>query len=81
MVWTRWGREEFLAWYEKSKSHVFHNKNVIEAYQDDVTVLQDCRVFRREFLQIRNIEVFLESLKIASACNKVFRRKYLSLTL
>ena len=71
-------REEFLAWYEARKSRPFHNKQVFEAYcQDDVTVLrQACRVFRREFLQIENIEVFLESLTIASACNKVLRRKF-----
>ena len=51
----------------------------LQAYcQDDVTVLrQACRVFRREFLQIGNIEVFLESVTIASACNKVLRRKCL----
>ena len=72
-------REEFLAWYEAHKSQPFHNKQVLETYcQDDVTVLrQACRVFRREFLQIGNIEVFLESLTIASACNKVLRRKFL----
>jgi hypothetical protein len=72
-------REEFLAWYEARKSRLFHNKQVLEAYcQNDVTVLrQACRVFRRKFLQIGNIEVFLESLTIASACNKVLRRKFL----
>jgi hypothetical protein len=65
--------------YETRKSRLFHNKQVLEAYcQDDVTVLrQVCRVFRREFLLIGNIEVFLESLTIASACNKVLRRMFL----
>ena len=49
---------------------------VLESYcQDEVTVLrQACRVFRREFLQIGNIEVILESLTIASGCNKLRRR-------
>ena len=63
--------------YEARKSEVFHNKHVLEPYyQDVVTVLQQaCRVFCREFLHIGNIEVFLESLTIASACNKVLRRK------
>jgi hypothetical protein len=72
-------REEFVAWYETRKSRLFHNKEILEAYcQDDVTVLrQACRVFRPEFLQIGNIEVFLESLTIATACNKVLRRKFL----
>jgi len=56
-------REEFLAWCETRKYHSFHNKHVLEAYcQDDVTVLgQACRVFRRECMQIGNIEVYLES--------------------
>jgi hypothetical protein len=71
-------RKEFLAWYETRKSRQFHNKQVFEAYcQDDVTVLRkSCRVFRREFLQVGNIEVFLESLTIASAWNKVLRRNF-----
>ena len=52
-------REEFLAWYEARKSRPFHNKQVLETYCQDVTVLrQACRVFRREFLQIGNIKVF-----------------------
>ena len=72
-------REDFLARYEIRKSRPFNNKQVLETYgQDDVTVLrQACRVFRREFLQIGNIEVFLESLTIASACNRMLQRKFL----
>ena len=72
-------REVFLVWYETRKSQLFHNKHVLEIYcQDDVMVLrQACRVFRREFLQIGNFEVFLQSLTIASACKKELRRKYL----
>jgi len=72
-------RREFLAWYNKEKVKVFDNRHVLEQYsQDDVTVLrQACRVLRREFLAIGNIEVFLEALTIASACNKVLRKKFL----
>jgi hypothetical protein len=64
-------RREFLAWYDKEKINVFDNRFVLEQYcQDDVTVLRKaCRVFRREFLAIGNIDVFLEALTIASACN------------
>jgi len=52
---------------------------VLENYcQDDLTVLrQACRVFRREFMHIGNIELFLESITIASACNKVLRKRLL----
>jgi len=32
---------------------------------------------RREFLEIGNIEVFLEALTIASACDNVLRKKFL----
>jgi hypothetical protein len=49
---------------------------VLEEYcKADVTVLrQACQVFRREFIQIGQVEGFLESMTIASACNKVLRR-------
>ena len=68
-----------MAWYNEEKVKVFDNRRVLEQYcQDDVTVLRKaCRVFRREFLEIGNIEVFLEALTIASACNKVLRKKFL----
>jgi hypothetical protein len=72
-------RGEFMTWYEGQKNRVFDNKLFLEKYyQDDVTVLkQACQIFRREFIEIGNIEVFLESFTIASACNKVLRRKFL----
>ena len=38
---------------------------------------QACRVFRREFMQIANIEFFLEAITIASACKKVLRKRFL----
>ena len=62
-----------------SENRVFDNRLVLETYcQDDVTVLrQACRVFRREFAQIGNIDVFQESITIASACNKDLRKRFL----
>ena len=53
--------------------------NILDAYcHDDVTVLrQDCRVFRREFIEIGNVDVFLEAITIASACNKALRNRFL----
>ena len=36
-----------------------------------------CQILRREFLQIGNIYVFLESITIASASNKVLRKRFL----
>jgi hypothetical protein len=38
---------------------------------------QACQVFRKEFTQIGNIEVFLEAITKASACNKVLRKRFL----
>ena len=35
-----------------------------------------CRVLMREFMQIGNIDVFFESVIIASACNKVMRTRF-----
>ena len=70
-------RQEFLTWYESRKSEeVFDNRREPEKYcQDDIMVLrQACGVFRREFMQIGNIDVFIESIAIASACNKVLRK-------
>jgi hypothetical protein len=60
-------RNEFLAWNDGQKDAVFDTKRVLEAYcQDDVNVLREaCRVLRREFVQIGNIDVFLKSVAIA----------------
>jgi len=68
-----------MARYYEQKDKVFDNRHVLEQYcQDDVTVLrQACQILRRDFIEIGNFEVFLEALTIASACNKVLRKKFL----
>jgi hypothetical protein len=72
-------RTEFLEWYGGEKTELFDNKRLLEAYcQDDFTVLrQACKVFRRKFITIGYMEVFLESITIASACNGVLRKQFL----
>jgi len=72
-------RREFLAWYEGHKDVVFANRRVMYAYcKNDFTAFQQaCRMFRREFMQIDNLEVFLEAITYASACNKVLRKRFL----
>lgn len=72
-------RKYFLVWYQVQNSEVFDNRRVLETYsQDDITVLrQACQVFRRNFMQIENIDVFLESITIASACNTMLRKWFL----
>ena len=37
---------------------------------------QASQIFRRDFIESGNIEVFLDALTIASACNKVLRKKF-----
>ena len=56
-------RTEFLAFYEGQKAQVFDNRRVLETYyQNEVTLLQQaCRVFRNEFAQIGNIDVYQQS--------------------
>jgi len=51
----------------------------LEQYcQDDVTVLrQACQLFRRDFMDVGNVDIFLESCTIASACMKVLRKRFL----
>jgi hypothetical protein len=72
-------RREFMTWYEERRDEVFHNRRVLEQYsQDDVTVMREaCQIFRRDFMEIGNIDVFLEAITIASACNKVLRKRFL----
>ena len=75
-------RADFLAWYEGQRSEVFDNRSILEDYfQDDVTVLrQACIVSRREFIEIGNVDVFTESVTIASASNKLLRKRFLKQT-
>ena len=72
-------RNEFLVCYEAKKDQVFDKRRFLESCcQHDVGVLREaCRVLRREFINIGNIDVFLESVNIASACNKVLRKQFL----
>jgi hypothetical protein len=71
-------KREFIIWYESEKSELFDNKRVLESYCQDITVLrQVCQIFRREFLAIGNIEVFVEAIIISSACNKLLRKRIL----
>jgi hypothetical protein len=71
--------KEFLTWYAEQKDKVFDCRRVLKEYcQDDVTVLrQACQIFRKDFMEIGNINVFLEAVTISSACNKVLRKKFL----
>ena len=73
------GRSNFLAWCSGQKFEVFDNRRVLDSYcQDVLNVLREaCRVLRLEFIQVGNIDVFLESIYKASACNKLLRKRFL----
>ena len=62
-----------------SRKTIFDNRRVLVQYcQDEVTVLrQACQIFRLVFMEIGNINVFIEALVKTSACNKVLRKKFL----
>ena len=72
-------QEEFTSWYDAQKHKVFDNRRVFEQYvQDDVTFLRKaCQLFRRDFMNVENVDIFLESSTIASACIKVLRKRFL----
>jgi hypothetical protein len=72
-------RKEFLSWCAEQKDEVFDNRHVLEQYcQDDFTVLREaCQIFRSDFMEIVNINIFLDTVTIASACHKVLRKQFL----
>ena len=65
---------EFLTWYEGQNVEVFDNRRVLKL---NCVLRETCRVLRQEFKQIGNIDVFIESCTIASACRKVMRKNFL----
>jgi len=73
-------RKEFLVWYESQRSEPFDDRSILETYsQDDVTILrQACQLFRCEFLQIGHIDLFVEGITVASACDKFCASCFLS---
>jgi hypothetical protein len=73
-------RREFLTSNDTVvKKEVFDKRRVLESNcQAEMMVLREaCRTFRRHFLQIGNVDVLLETMTIASACNKTFRKNFL----
>nr|XP_015834829.1 PREDICTED: probable DNA polymerase [Tribolium castaneum] len=75
-------RADFLTWHREqlANNYVFNLKDEILKYCIlDVNILRKgCLKFRECFLKINNnVDPFLESLTIASACNLVFRRNFL----
>jgi hypothetical protein len=72
-------RKDFLSWYEAKRQELPDNRPTLEQYcQAYVTVLREaCQTFRKHLLQIGEVEVFLECMITAWACNRVLRKKFL----
>jgi hypothetical protein len=64
-------RKDFMAWYEEQRDRVFDNRLFLEQY------CQVCQLFRREFAEIGNVEIFQESLTIASGYNNLLCKRFL----
>ena len=74
-------KEEFWEWYNEKNSdqtYIFNFRQELEFYcKLDTTVLRECcEAFRRVFFEATTVNPF-ESVTIASACNKVYRKLYL----
>lgn len=74
-------RLKFLQWYDEQikKDYVFNMRDELRGYCiSDVDILRRaCLKFRKYFLEECNVDPFLESVTIASACNLLFRRNFL----
>jgi hypothetical protein len=69
-------RQKFLDWYAQQKDKNFNLQRELKAYCDsDVTVLRKCCLkFRKLFMEIGDLDPFVCSITIASACNKYYRK-------
>lgn len=74
-------RHTFLAWYEKQQGKVFDFQKELREYcESDVEILkQSCLKFRKLFMEIGQIDPFVEAVTIASACNMYYRKHHLPL--
>ncbi|XP_033221231.1 probable DNA polymerase [Belonocnema kinseyi] len=74
---SREARESFYKWYEEcvTSEYNFNLKEELKSYCiNDVDILRKaCLAFRALFLKVANVDPFIESIIIASACSKVFR--------
>ncbi|KAK5638854.1 hypothetical protein RI129_013149 [Pyrocoelia pectoralis] len=72
-------RALFLKWYDEHKQDVFDmQRDLVEYCRSDVDILKRaCMQFRDMFINECDVDPFTESITIASACNLMFRRKFL----
>ncbi len=74
-------REKFLSWHKnlQQNNYVFNFQDEILKYcRSDVDILRRCCMeFRELFRSVTDVDPFEKCLTIASACNLVFRKKFL----
>jgi len=72
-------KKEFLVRYENQRSKPFDNKRVLVNLlpRGRHPIKAGLSGFRREFMQIDHIDVFVEAITIASDFNKVLRKRFL----
>ncbi|XP_039311046.1 uncharacterized protein LOC105202996 isoform X3 [Solenopsis invicta] len=74
-------RERFLSWFTKAKqlNYIFDFKKEIVHYcKNDVTILRKaCLAFRKMFIKCGKVCPFEESITIASAYSRVYRKNFL----
>lgn len=74
-------RRTFMEWYEEemlTNNRFNFREELLKYCKQDVTILRlACLKFRSIFLEQNEIDPFLESITIASACMLTFRKKFL----
>ena len=72
-------RSAFLVWYTENKGKSFDFQSELVRYcRSDVDILRRCCLkFRENFMEVTQIDPFEKSITIASACQRVFRTKFL----
>ena len=75
-------RKKFLECYEETRSagYVFNFDSELKKYcRNDTIILKlACLKFRKTFFEVGDIYPFTEATMIASACMKVYRKKFLN---
>jgi G:T-mismatch repair DNA endonuclease (very short patch repair protein) len=74
-------RQKFDEWHDElsGQNFIFENfKEMVGYCENDVFILmQACSSFQKLFKEYTGLDIFRKAITIASACNKVFRTKFL----
>ncbi|XP_045201509.2 uncharacterized protein LOC123555044 [Mercenaria mercenaria] len=72
-------RQTFLKWYSRHKNDTFDfQEQLLDYCKSDTDILRRCCLrFREDFMDTTDIDPFEQCITMASACNLVFRTKFL----